>query len=96
VLALALFAVALLRGWKIWLLGGIAALGLILALGDAGYLYGFLRRILPQLGFMRYPVKFVMLTTFAVPLLAACGFENSCAKPAKTAPEVGDFSVCYG
>jgi len=76
VLALALFAVSRLREWKIWLLGGIAGLSLILALGDAGYLYGFLRRVLPQIGFMRYPVKFVMLTTFAVPLLAACGVRG--------------------
>ena len=76
VLALAFFAVGRLREWKIWLLGAIAALGLILALGDAGYLYGFFRRVLPQIGFMRYPVKFVMLTTFAVPLLAACGVRK--------------------
>ncbi|PYX65423.1 MAG: hypothetical protein DMG78_29725, partial [Acidobacteria bacterium] len=76
VLALALFAVGRLREWKIGLLGGTAGLSLILALGDAGYLYGFLRRVLPQIGLMRYPVKFVMLTTFAVPLLAACGVRG--------------------
>ena len=73
VLALALFAVCQLREWRVWLLGGIAALSLILALGNAGYLFGWLRRILPLLGFMRFPVKFVMLTAFTVPLLAACG-----------------------
>src|SRR2546429_3520343 len=73
VLALALFAVCQLREWREVLLGGIAALSLILALGNAGYLFGWLRRILPLLGFMRFPVKFVMLTAFTVPLLAACG-----------------------
>jgi hypothetical protein len=76
VLALALFAVCRLRDWKVWLLGGIAGLSLILALGDAGYLYKFLRQILPQLGFMRFPVKFVMLAAFAIPLLAAFGLQN--------------------
>jgi len=73
VLALALFAVSQLREWRVWLLGAIAALSLILALGNAGYLFGWLRRILPLLGFMRFPVKFVMLTAFTIPLLAACG-----------------------
>ena len=66
-------AVSQLREWRVWLLGAIAALSLILALGNAGYLFGWLRRILPLLGFMRFPVKFVMLTAFTVPLLAACG-----------------------
>ena len=76
-LALGLFAVCRLREWKIGLLGGIAALSLILALGDAGYVYGLLRRILPQMGFMRYPIKFVMLASFAVPLLAAYGAREA-------------------
>src|SRR5256885_6676144 len=76
VLALALVAVGRGREWRVGWLAGIAGLGLILALGDAGYLYGVLRRILPQLGFMRFPVKFVTLATFAVPLLAAVGVQN--------------------
>ena len=39
-LALAFFAVGRGREWRVGWLAGIAGLGLILALGDAGYLYG--------------------------------------------------------
>ena len=40
------------------------------------HLYRWSRQILPPIGFMRYPMKFVMLTNFAVPLLAACGVRK--------------------
>jgi len=45
--------------------------GLILALGDQGYLYGALTRWIPQFRLMRYPIKFVVLANFSTPLLAA-------------------------
>jgi hypothetical protein len=51
---------------------GIAALfSVLLAFGDAGLLYAAVRRVLPVVGMSRYPVKFIMLTAFVVPLLAA-------------------------
>jgi hypothetical protein len=75
-LTLAFFATWRVREWKVWLLGAITVSSLILALGDAGYLYGMLRRIIPATGFMRYPVKFVTLAAFAVPILAAFGVRQ--------------------
>ncbi|HTE90694.1 MAG TPA: YfhO family protein, partial [Terriglobales bacterium] len=47
-------------------------------------LYTWLRYLVPQLSFMRYPVKFHLLTTFCVPVLAAhavnsitqCGWDK--------------------
>jgi len=70
------FALAVLAAWRVrqprvWCLALMLGLSLILALGDNGYLFGWLRRMAPQLGFMRFPVKFVVLAVFIVPLLAA-------------------------
>lgn len=58
---------------KIWILGLMAVFGSVLALGENGHLYAWLRKLLPQFGFMRFPVKFVTITVFCLPLLAAFG-----------------------
>jgi hypothetical protein len=71
IVALALAAIWRVRCKRLWLLAALAALGLILALGQSGYLYSIARAALPQLGFMRYPIKFIVLAVFAIPLLAA-------------------------
>lgn len=70
-IALAILAVWRVRQPRVWLLAPMALLSLILALGDQGYLFGWLRHVFPQLGFMRFPIKFVTLTVFILPLLAA-------------------------
>jgi len=72
-LALALFALMASKEWRIRVVALMAALGLLLAMGDAGVVYAALKYALPQLGFIRFPIKFVVLTVFALPLLAACG-----------------------
>jgi hypothetical protein len=54
-------------------LAAIALAGLLLALGDAGHIYAWLKRIVPVLGFIRFPIKYVVLVVFALPLLAAFG-----------------------
>lgn len=59
------------RTVRVWLLGGLALFGLVLALGDQTILYSWLKGVLPVAGLVRYPVKFVALAAFAVPLLAA-------------------------
>jgi len=41
----------------------LTLLGLVLALGDGGYVYTLLHKALPALGVMRMPMKFVILTT---------------------------------
>jgi hypothetical protein len=71
VLALGLLAVALTRSFIVWLLAALAIFGFAVALGDGGFVHAMLLKIFPPLGFMRYPVKFVSLTVFSVPLLAA-------------------------
>ncbi len=50
-------------------------IGLLLALGNDGFVYAWLKTAVPAIGFARYPVKFVALPIFAIPLLAAYGFN---------------------
>ena len=73
VLALAWAASVLVRERRVWILSAAALFSVVFALGDHGPLYGLIREALPGVGFLRYPVKAVILTTLAVPLLAAFG-----------------------
>ena len=79
VLALAVLAAWQVRQPRIWFSAAVVLLCLILALGDNGYLYGWLRHWIPALGFMRYPVKFVLLPVLLVPLLAAYAVKHLAA-----------------
>jgi hypothetical protein len=77
-LGLAPLALALLAMWKarerrVWLLAGVTLFALVMALGDASYLYTALKNVLPGSLIARFPVKFVLLAAFTVPLLAAFG-----------------------
>lgn len=71
VAALAVLALRHARQPRVWVLAMIAGLGLVLALGKNGSVYDWLQRVVPLLGFVRFPIKFVVLTIFALPLLAA-------------------------
>src|SRR5439155_9216887 len=84
IVALALLAAVLVRKRNVQVLTLMAVLALILALGDAGILYGWLRHSIPQFGFLRYPVKFLVVLSFALPLLAAYALsylQNSAPTP---------------
>jgi hypothetical protein len=70
-LLLACLAVFCVRRPRVWFLGAAAALALLLALGDQTFVYRILRHWLPQLSLVTYPVKFVTVAAFGVPLLAA-------------------------
>ena len=59
------------RRRRVVLLALLALIGLVLSLGDASPLH----RALPFLQWARYPVKWVLLITFAVPLLGAFGLK---------------------
>ncbi len=72
-LALALLAVWKARERRVWLLAGVTLFALVMALGDAGLLYSALKSVLPGSLIARFPVKFVLLAAFTVPLLAAFG-----------------------
>jgi hypothetical protein len=73
------------RPTKVWLLGGAVVLALIFAFGENTFVYPALRKIIPQLSFVTYPIKYVTLVAFLVPLLAAFGLarlQNSeCGDP---------------
>jgi hypothetical protein len=73
VMALAILAAVCCRDRRPWFFLLVAFGGLILSLGEAGGLYPFLRKGFPQIGFMRYTSKFVILMTFAWPVVAAFG-----------------------
>jgi hypothetical protein len=63
------------------LLGALTVLCLLLALGKHGLVYPALKHLLPGLGFMRYPIKFVILPAALVPLLAAVFLGHCLAVP---------------
>jgi hypothetical protein len=56
---------------KIQLLGIIATVGLVLALGENTPVLPAIRKLIPQLSFITYPIKYVLLVVFLAPLLAA-------------------------
>ncbi len=58
------------RSRRVWVLLGLTLFSLVMALGARGLLYTWATQFIPVLGFIRFPVKFVMLTTFTMPLLA--------------------------
>jgi hypothetical protein len=74
-LALALLGVCRVRRRVVWFFGAVALCGLVMALGKNGYVQDGLKQLLPALGFIRFPIKFVVLAAFAIPLLAAFGFD---------------------
>ena len=64
------------RQGRAWLLAALAGSCLILALGDATPVYGWLSRQFSFISLMRFPIKFVILPVFILPLLAAYGLAE--------------------
>jgi hypothetical protein len=73
-----LAAIAVWRARERWVrpLAGLLLIGLLLALGDAGFLYRGLRWVFPMIELTRYPVKSLTLVLAVVPILAAFGFKH--------------------
>lgn len=101
IFALAVAAVWHVRNPRVWILGVVALMSIVFALGDSGYAYRWMRLITPQLGFMRYPVKFVIFAIFALPLLAAYGValyarleSGSNAKALRSLSIIGAGLIC--
>jgi len=65
---------------RIWLLAGLSLIGLLCSLGENTPFYPLVRKLIPQLSFITYPIKFVMVPVFAAPLLAAYALA-ALAKP---------------
>jgi hypothetical protein len=73
---LALLALFCVRERRVWLLGGIVITGLIFALGENTPVLPVLRKLIPQLSFITYPIKYISVVIFAAPLLAAFALAN--------------------
>lgn len=75
--AVTLVAIALLavRRPSVWLMGGAVLVAGLLAIGNNLFLYPLAAKILP-LGFIRYPVKFLIFSAALLPLLAAVGMRG--------------------
>ncbi|MDX1950762.1 MAG: hypothetical protein SFY81_01180 [Verrucomicrobiota bacterium] len=60
----------------------MALFGSVMALGDSGFLYSAIRELIPFIGIARFPVKFLFLSAFLLPLLA--GFAVAAWKNSET------------
>ncbi|HTG42993.1 MAG TPA: hypothetical protein VK633_00555 [Verrucomicrobiae bacterium] len=60
----------------VWNLSLISVFSAVLALGSSGYLYPFLAQVFPPLAIARYPVKFLFILSFTIPLLSAFGLQQ--------------------
>lgn len=63
-------------GRRAILLWGMVLFSLFLAFGRFTPVYGFFFRSLPGVSLIRYPVKFLFLAAFSLPLLCGLGFEK--------------------
>lgn len=61
------------RNYRVIFLWVALALGVVLAAGEPGRVLPFMRSICPPLQFIRFPVKFLIVSMLAFPLLAAYG-----------------------
>jgi hypothetical protein len=74
--ALAALAIWRRRSVQVWLLGALTLFCLILAMGNSTPVYSWLSAHIHILGLIRFPVKFLMLPVFALPLMAACALVD--------------------
>ena len=86
----------LVRRKVVWLLGALTVLCLWLALGQQGLLYSVLKSALPVLGFMRFPIKFVILPSVLLPLLAAMGLACCLTAPQPEWPRLNRRVIALG
>ena len=57
--------------------GTTAVLGVWLAMGKNAFLLDWLKTICPPLGFIRFPIKYVLLPLMVLPFLAACSLGGN-------------------
>lgn len=62
---------------RAWLLAGLTVFALWMALGPAGGLFTAVKTVFPPIAVGRFPVKFVFLAAFTLPLLAAMGIARA-------------------
>jgi len=76
VTVLALLAAVSCKESRAVVLSGIAVLGLFLSFGDKAGVFSIFQVVCPLINLMRFPVKFVVLVVFCIPLLAAYGVKE--------------------
>jgi len=80
---LALLAVWRVRNRRVGVLAALTLGSLWMALGSRGGAYDLVRRVIPLLEVIHFPIKFVALATFTVPLLAGFGMARLQSLPAE-------------
>jgi len=90
-LVFAIFAVVRVREARVWMLALLSGVSIALALGPNGPIYPIIRDFVPQLGFVRFQVKFLLLLNFTLPLLAALAI-NRFSRPYGDDVREGDSS----
>jgi len=76
VVALAVWSVFRVKSFRVWALAVLTIMCLVLALGEGTPIYGWLCLHVKAISSMRFPIKFVVLPVFALPLLAAWGLAK--------------------
>ena len=64
------------RAPRFWILAGLTVFSVFMAMGENGFLFPWLKHMIPVMGIARFPIKFVILAAFAFPLLAAYGLRQ--------------------
>jgi hypothetical protein len=77
---LSLVALWRVREGRVWMVALGLFLALVLAWGESSLLFVMLRKCCPAIGFVRYPVKFVIVVLALAPLLAAWGLQAAAAR----------------
>jgi hypothetical protein len=74
--ALALLGIFRAREARARWLAALGLVALVMSLGESGLVYSWLKSVLPILQIVRFPIKFVVVTVFVLPLLAAFAFAH--------------------
>lgn len=95
VLAWSLLALICVPSRVVRLLGLMSLICAVMALGADGHLHTWVKTAFPLVGFIRFPVKFVILVVFGMPILAAW-FVGFATKEAKSPPLKATVGVGLG
>jgi hypothetical protein len=70
------------RTARVWILSLLTVVAVLLAFGENGFLFPLVKRFVPFVGIARYPIKFVILPAFALPLIGAFAISRlqSCGR----------------
>jgi hypothetical protein len=86
VMLLAAWALRCGRERRVWIVGALVLFSFLMACGENGFLYPLVKRFIPLLGVARYPVKFLFLAAFGLPLLAAFAVRDLQSSEAAAGP----------